>query len=129
MRLSIKPLKNFSNINSFDSAGTEWTIREQEASTLYFQIIDLDRDGLRYIPTNSSYSVSVMFPALDPTKVVTKVASQADALDRSIWSVAISSNDVVSTGNVQFSLTEASAVKKFSFLQGLQVEFLNQGGC
>jgi hypothetical protein len=128
VRLTIKPLKNFNNINSFEYA-TEWTIMAGNQNRLYFQLVDTDKDELRYMPTNSSYSVSVEFPAIIPTQVTTKAAVQADSLDRSIWYVDILSTDTVFSGSIRLSLTEGGAVKKFSALDVLMVEQVNQGGC
>ncbi len=124
MRLSAKPIKNFVNINAFDF-GSEWRIRQDEPNTLYLQLIDLDRDGLRYMPTDASYSVSVSFPGTE----IVKVATQESALDRSIWKVSLSSTEKVYSGNVQVSVTEAGVTRRFSILQGLAVEQLSDGGC
>lgn len=128
MRLSAKPLKNYANINNFDVT-TEWNVRDQDVSTLYFQLVDLDKDSLRYMPTDNIYSIEVTFPALNPVNNVVKVAAQVSALDRSIWKVEILDTDKLSSGNVQFAVTEGSIVKKFSVLQMLNVEKLNNGGC
>jgi hypothetical protein len=124
MRLGIKTIKNFANVNSFDYT-SEWNIRQEDSTVLYFQIVDLDQDGLRYLPTDASYSVSVTFPGT----TIVKVATQANSLDRSIWGVQINTSDKVLTGNIQVSVTEGSVVKKFSVLQAITVESLNGGGC
>lgn len=128
MRLNSKPIINFGNINNFDYA-TEWQIRSGEPNRLYFQIVDLDKDSHRYMPTDPSYSVQVIFPAINPANVYTKVAVQASALDNSIWYVDILDTDQPSTGSVQFALTEGSVTRKWSMLDGLLVENVNNGGC
>lgn len=126
MKLNIKTIKNFSSINNFDYS-SEWSIRQEDEITLYFQLVDSDQDSLRYLPTDPSYSVSVTFPA--SSSPVTKVATQVSALDRSIWSIQINSTDKIYSGNFNVTFVEGSATKKFSVLQGIVVESLNEGGC
>ena len=128
MRLSSKTLKNFQNINSFDFA-SEWTIRLDEPNTLYFQLVDLDQDGLRYIPTGGSPSVQVIFPAVNSANVITKTATQVDVLDGSLWSVSLLETEKPSSGNVQFVVTEGGVTRRFVLQQGLVVEMFNQGAC
>lgn len=128
MRLSVRVIKNYQNINSFDY-GTEWNIREGEANQLYYKLVDLDQDNLRYIPTGSSPSMQVIFPALDSNNTITKVATQVSALDGSIWTVSLSATEIPSSGNVQFTITENSITKRFVLQQGMVVELFNQGGC
>jgi hypothetical protein len=128
VRLSAQTLKNFQNVNSFQKS-SEWTIRLNEPNTLYFQLVDLDQDGLRYIPTGASPSVQVVFPAVNPDNVITKTAIQASSLDGSLWKVDLLSTEKPSSGNVQFILTEGGVTRRFVVLQGLVVELFNQGGC
>lgn len=128
MRLSSLPLKNFQNINSFQKS-SEWIIRHDEPNTLYFQLIDLDQDSLRYIPTGLAPSVQVVFPAVNASNVITKTATQVSVLDGSIWKVDLLNTEKPSSGNVMFVLTEGGVSKRFTLLQGLVVELFNQGGC
>ena len=128
MKLNIKTIKNFSSINNFDYS-SEWSIRQEDEITLYFQLVDYDQDGLRYLPTNNSYSVSVIFPTTSSSSPITKVATQASSLDRSIWSIQINSTDKINSGNFNITFVEGSNTKKFSVLQGIVVEALNEGGC
>ena len=128
MRLSVKPVKNYQNINSFEF-GTEWIIRADEANQLVFQIVDLDQDGLRYISQATPVSVQVVFPAVNPANVITKTATSISAQDLSLWSVSLAANEKPSTGNVQFILNENGNIRRFVLQQGLVVEMFNQGGC
>ena len=129
MRLSAKTIKSFANINDFDYSN-EWIIRANEPNTLYFQLVDLDHDGQRYMPTGSPYGVAVTFPSIDSTQVITVNAVQADALDRSLWKIDLSSLQTPNSGNVQFSVFEGSAVRRFSLLNGISVEYpQNEGSC
>ena len=128
MRLSAQTLKNFQNINSFQKA-SEWTIRLDEPNTLYFQLIDADQEGLRYIPTGSSPAVQVVFPAVNQANTITKSAVAVSALDGSLWKVDLSDTEKPGSGNVQFIVTEGGVSRRFVVLQGLVVELFNQGGC
>lgn len=66
MRISAKAIINYSDINSFSFAN-QWSINEGDSSNLYFQLVDLDRSGLRYLlgigSSNQPYSVNVTFPS------------------------------------------------------------------
>jgi hypothetical protein len=128
VRLYAKPIKNFANINQFDYA-TEWNVRKDEDNSLYFQLVDLDQDGLRYLPTDPSYSVVVTFPSLNTAGTLVKSAVQASPLDNSIWRVDLSSTEVPFSGNVQFALTEGTKVRRFSLIDGIVVEGVDNGGC
>jgi hypothetical protein len=128
VRLSARLIKNYANINQFDYA-TEWNARQDEPNSFYFQLVDLDQDGLRYMPTDPSYSVQVIFPAVNPAKVLTKNASQLSTFDRSIWKVDLGSTEVPFSGNVQFAITEGSVTRRFYVMDALRVEKLNEGGC
>lgn len=126
MKLNIKTIKNFSSINNF-AYSSEWSIRQEDQITLYFQLVDYDQDNLRYLPTDPSYSVSISFPTFsDP---IVKTASQVSTLDRSVWSIQINSTDKINSGNFNVIFIEGSNTKKFSVLQGIVVEALNEGGC
>lgn len=128
MLISARPLKNFQNINSYLQA-TEWTVRKDEPKRIYLQLVDLEQDGLRYLSQATAYSLSVTFPALNPLNAITKAATQASALDRSIWYVDLSANENPSTGSVKVSITEDGVTKSFSMMSALTVELLNDGGC
>ena len=127
MRPSIKFIKNFANVNQFNYAD-EWQVRQGDVATLYFQLVDLDQDSLRIIPTaGGSLSVSVTFPS--PNTPLVKVASQ-NSQDGSIWSVPLLATDLVYTGVVQIKYTQSNGnVYNFNIDQGLQVELLSIGDC
>lgn len=132
MKLSAKIIKNYANVNQFDYKN-EWSIRAGEANTLYFQLIDLDQDGLRYLAgigvTNQPYQVAVTFPSIDSTQVITVNAAQADANDSSIWKITLTASQTPKSGTVQFALTEGANVKRFNLLNAMSVEILNEGSC
>jgi hypothetical protein len=154
MRLSARPILNYANINSF-SPGNQWIVRAGDPNTLYFQLVDLDQGpaniiggviplfgpgasvlsgnlGLRYIPgigvSNQPVSISVTFPSIDDTKVLTYPATLADPNDGSIWKVTIPALQSPNSGNVQFSVGEGTNIRRFSVLNLISVEFPLSGG-
>lgn len=156
MRLSCKVILNYSNINNF-SYGNQWIVRAGDPNTLYFQIVDLDQSslvnlpgqnllgslpigslssnfpGLRYMvgigSSNEPYAVTVVFPSIDNTKVISLNAVQADPADSSIWKVSILSSQTPNTGNVQFSVAEGTNIRRFSVMSLIAVEFPSNGSC
>lgn len=144
MRLSSKPIITFGTINIFQY-GNQWTVRSGDPATLYFQLVDLDQAvpiqsntffsglsnvgnlyGLRYLAglgvSNQPYSLTVTFPSVDDTKVITVAAVQADANDSSIWKVTLLPNQLPASGNVQFTLTEGTNVHRWFVVNLLAVE-------
>lgn len=133
MRISAKALINYFNVNSFSQAN-QWTIRAAEPNTLYFQLVDLDQDSLRYMAgigaSNQPYSVQVTFPSIDDNAVITLTATQADSADSSLWKISIPSSQTPASGTVVFSLTEGSVIRSFSVLNLISVEYPgNDGSC
>lgn len=154
MRLSAKPLLNYANVNNF-SYGNQWIIRAGDPNTLYFQVVDLDQGpsntigqpapffgqggslsgniGLRYMVgvgvNNQPAAITVTFPSIDDTQVITAVAVQ-DPNDKSIWSVTLGPNQRPASGNVQFAVAEGNSIRRFSSLNLLNVEDpQNDGSC
>lgn len=154
MRLSAKPIINFSNVNNY-SFGNQWIIRSGDPNTLYFQVLDIDQAiqgnnagvsifsgitavgttaGLRYLlgigGSNQPYGITVTFMSIDNTKKIEVQAVQIDANDSSIWKVSLASTQTPGGGNVQFAIQEGSAIRRFSVLNMLSVEFpTNNGSC
>lgn len=155
MRLSARPLLNYANVNNF-SYGNQWIIRAGDPNTLYFQVVDLDQgpsnvigqpnpffgqggnlssnSGLRYmvgvgLTPPATASVTVTFPSLDDTTVITATAVQ-DPNDKSIWSVTLGPNQRPASGNLQFAVAEGNSIRRFSALNVLGVEDpQNDGSC
>jgi hypothetical protein len=133
MRLSAKVIKNYASVNQFDYAN-QWAIRAGEPNTLYFQLVDLDKDSLRYIAgiggVNQPVSINVTFPSIDDAAVLTIAAVAVDAADGSLWKVDLSSTQIPASGNVIFAVTEGAATRKFSALNLMVVEYPgNDGSC
>lgn len=127
MKLNAKPLKNYQNPNSFEE-GSEWNHMLGEVNTLYFKLVDLDQEGLRYLPAAPTV-ITVTFPKLNASENVVKTAVQVTPNDTSLWSVQLLSNEAPSSGNVQISVSEAGNVRRFVIQQGIAVSTLNMGGC
>ena len=129
MRISAKMIKNYVNVNAFEYSN-QWSIRAGDPNTLYFQLVDLDRDGMRHIPTPAPIGVSVIFPSIDTAQVITSVASQPDALDTSVFKIDLSASQIPNSGNVRFEFTEGTTIRRFNILNGIAVEFpMNDGSC
>ena len=128
MRLSAKALINYGSVNQFDYAN-QWIIRANEPNTLYFQLVDLDQDELRYMAGISlAAGVVVTFPSVDDAQVIAANAVQ-ETNDKSIWKVVLSSIQKPNSGSVVFALTEGTVTRKFSVLNLISVEYLNEGSC
>lgn len=131
MRLSAKTLKNVDSLNSWQYS-ENWIVRQfgmsGEATTLYFQLIDLERDNIRHIPSNLA-TASVTFSNLNDELVIIKTAQMAFADDRSIWKIDLTDADLPASGNVIFSLTDNGKTYRFNITNGLSVELVNAGGC
>lgn len=131
MKLSVKTLTNVDGLNAFKYT-ENWTVHSDGATgeniSLYFQIVDKDRENIRYIPSVSA-TMQVVFPALDDTKVISVAATFPFADDRSIMKVDLLSTQVPSSGAVRFVLTESSIVKSFRVDGAMSVEKLNSEIC
>ena len=65
MKLSAKFLKNVSDVNNFDLID-QWDISEGSAHRLYFQIVDKQKDNLRYLSQATVIdAVTVTFLSID----------------------------------------------------------------
>jgi len=132
MRLGIRVITNYQNINSFTFA-QEWLIRSGDTKTLYFQLVDLDSiDQIRYMLPSGS-SVTVSFPTVGGV-ALEKVATQTDVLDSSIWGVSILDTDQLSSGSVYFEVVINGVSNTFAASQVLNIELngvngANWGGC
>jgi hypothetical protein len=131
MKLSAKPITNFANINQLDFSN-QWGVRAGDSNVLYFQLIDLDQNNLRYLVgiggSNQPAGVVVTFPSIDDAQIINLNATQ-DSNDKSIWYVLLGTSQVPGSGNVQFSITEGSNVRRFNVLNMISVEYINNGGC
>jgi hypothetical protein len=157
MRLSARVITNFATVNQFSYAA-QWAVRAGDPNTLYFQIVDLDQVtlanisgaaliggffnvppaqasviGLRYMVGvgggNQPASIQVTFPSIDDAQVINLTAVQADPNDASIWKVTIPPSKTPNSGNVQFAVFEGSNIRRFSVLNMISVEPMNDGSC
>lgn len=130
MRLSAKVIKNYANINNFDY-GSEWNHRAGDPNTLYFQVVDLDKDGQRFmLGLAGPASINVTFPSIDDDAELTIAATQVDAADSSIWKIDLTDTQIPASGNVRFAVTDNAVIRKFGVLGLISVEHPdNDGSC
>lgn len=140
MRLSANLVLNYANVNQFGFQD-QWQVRAGDPNTLYFQLIDLDQASgangcecyLRYLLgisiQNQPYGVTVTFPSIDDSKIITATAVQVDPNDSSLWSVKILSSQQPGSGNVIFTVTEGSTTRTFKVMNALAVEYPGNDGC
>ena len=131
MRLSSKILKNVDGLNAW-AYTDQWVIRSNdgvgESVSLYFQLVDQDREDIRYIPAAGA-TVQVKFPNLDDDQVITLNASFPFADDRSILRVDLAADQVPASGAVKFTLTEGGVTKSWSVMNAMRVEKTNSECC
>ena len=152
MRLSAKPIIVWNSVNSY-VFGNQWVINQGDPNTLYFQIFDADQStqgssqtsnifsgitalgstaGLRYLvgigSSNQPYEVSVTFPSIDDSKVLTLNATQADPNDSSIWKITITPSMTISGGNVEFSITENNNIRRFNVINMINILYPTSNG-
>ena len=131
MRLSASLIVNYGNINLF-SYTNQWKVRGGDPNTLYFQLIDLDQNSLRYLAgigsSNQPFTIVVTIPSIDNSKVLQFTAIQADPNDSSIWKINVASTQFLNTGNVFFQVIEGSNTRNFKLMNALRVELPGQDG-
>ncbi len=129
MRISALPIKNFANVNQF-TFGNEWSIRAGDPNTLYFQLVDLDQNNLRYLAgISQTAGITVTFLSIDDSLVINITAIQ-NPNDKSIWSVVISPAQTINSGSVRFAISEGSDIRRVSIPNMIVVEQTqNEGGC
>lgn len=153
MLLSAKAIINWCNVNMY-TLGNNWTINAGDPITLYFQIIDTSQAingnnqgfgifsgitpvgttaGLRYLvgigTANQPYGVTVTFPSVDRSRVLTYIATQADPNDSSLWQVTLPASAIPAGGNVKFAVQEGANIRTFNVLNMLAVLPQNNGSC
>lgn len=138
MLLSARVISDFQSVNSFRYA-TEAVINEGDATSFYFQLVDLDQllqehgyepAGLRYVPPAGS-TVTVQFQNLDAARQFTRGAVAATADDRSLWRVPILATDPLSgTQALKVTVVEPGpppVVRSFFLPAALLVRATNLG--
>jgi hypothetical protein len=129
MRLSAKLVNNYANLNMFGYTN-QWFVRAGDPNILYFQLVDLDQDGLRYLTGRAATPVvvRVTFPSIDDSKTIQALATQVNAADGSLWQVNILPTMIPGSGNVIFSVTEGNAARSFKVMNALSVEYPGADG-
>ena len=132
MRLSCNFVINWASVNQFEYED-QWKMRAGDPVTLYFQLIDLDQENLRYMAGIGLVSpavagIIVTCPSIDNSKVLQFSAIQADPNDASVWRITIAPTQVPGSGNVMFQVIEGSAIRNFKKTNGLHVELPGSDG-
>ena len=132
MRLSCNFVINWASVNQFEYED-QWKMRAGDPVTLYFQLIDLDQENLRYMAGIGLVSpavagIIVTCPSIDNSKVLQFSAIQADPNDASVWRITIAPTQVPGSGNVMFQVIEGSAIRNFKKTNGLHVELPDSDG-
>lgn len=128
MRLSCKFLKNVADVNNFQYTD-QWDIAEGSAQELYFQVIDKNKEDLRYMSQANVFSVDVTFLDIDTDEEIVITATKPFADDKSIFKVDLTVDQIPNSGAVKFALTEDGTTKTFKVDQAIVVTMLNDGGC
>jgi hypothetical protein len=133
MRLSANIVINWANVNQFDYEKEEqWKIRAGDPNRLYFQMIDLDQKGIRYMmgvgASNQPFQIVVTCPSIDNSKVLQFIAQQADPNDLSIFFIEIAPTQIPSSGNVMFTVTEGLQVRNFRLHNAMHTELPGADG-
>ena len=119
MKLALIALKNYNNVNSFDTC-TEISLQQGNPTILYFQIVDLDQSGddgkyFRFVPSSNAI-MSVVLNNIDTNKIVTKVATMSAASDdKSIWNISILTTDSFTKNSIEAFLTTSGTTYKIYF--------------
>ena len=93
MRLSARILDNVHDINTFKVV-SEAHLSDSGPNSMHIQLIDLSKDGIRYMSQATVYSVSLIFPDLNDDEEFEIAASQPFSDDRSIWKAVFSSSQI-----------------------------------
>lgn len=133
MRLGIKVLNVGASLNSFKQVPFV-RIARGETLDLAFQLVDLDQDGLRYIPSAGA-TVQFQVPRMIDVVVapnnsrayvnntIDRPASQAFSQDPSIWTVSLISQDTSTliSNSIRVVLTEGANTKIATLTQAIKV--------
>lgn len=132
MRLAIQVIKA-NSVNDFKPANF-LEVNQGETSALYFQLIDKDKGGLRYMPEAGAtcYVEIPRFPEYLPTiqnvrqtvdYSIRRNAVQPYAADGSIWMLPLTAADTtnIMSSDIRITLTEGSKISKCLHIQAIKV--------
>ena len=130
MILMFKHLEEVKDVNSFVQVDNKRIVKGN-ATALYFRIVQDKSEieehlaPLRYISILGA-TATVKFNHIDTNKVLTRVATQPFADDRSIWKIDILSTDTnVAFDSMSLTLTEGSNV--INILAGSSLSAVDTG--
>jgi hypothetical protein len=121
MYLSARLLLNVVDVNNWEY-GDVYRLSEGDTPSLYFQLVDLDKDkdivknrpvGKRYMPASGA-TLQVNIQNINDVNSLAKIATQPFANDTSIWKIDILSTDLLKSGtfSLQIALTETLKVTR-----------------
>jgi hypothetical protein len=122
MNLGIRLLANVQDVNHLAVAQYA-VLHSGEDFPLYFQLVDLDQGGIRYVPGVGGLTVVCQCQALsiDDSKVVTRFATQPFVTyDPSIFLLSLLATDLIDAGTANFrvTLTEGTNTPRAAYRQG-----------
>jgi len=133
MRLGIRLLNVGATVNNHVQVD-EISIARGETLDIFFQFVDEDQDGLRFVPSASS---TVRFQILRSDQVVAvapssrknvnygidRQASVAWDGDRSCWKITLVSPETLQmvSGSIKATITDGSSIKIASYTQAIRI--------
>lgn len=106
MNFAVKLLDNVCNVNDFGQVDSIELIRGNPYR-LYFQVVQPNKDGLRYVPS-TPFSGLVKFQHTDNAKKISRAAVNPFPEDTSIWYVDLLATDEIQFNSMTFQLTEGT---------------------
>jgi hypothetical protein len=133
MRLAAKLLNTSATLNSFRQVNSI-SIARGETVDLFVQLVDLDQNGLRYIPVSGA-TLQMQLPRSNEVladvnqtrqiinRGIARAAINPFPEDRSIWKVTLVEADTLSlvSNSLRLELTEGSTKKITSIAQAIRV--------
>jgi hypothetical protein len=134
MRLGIQLLDTGATLNRFQTK-TQIQIAQGETTTIFFQLLDKDQKGLRYVPATGA-TVLVEIPRFSEAfatasnqrqQIDYSVRRAATAAfpsdDRSIWKLPLTATDTANmmSSNIRVTVTEGSEVKIATLSMAIEI--------
>ena len=112
MQLGIKILNSSSTLNNLMFLN-QTIISPGETKTIYFQTVDLDMNGQRYIASGAAI-MNITINNINSTYTINKSPSNPFPSDKSIWGFTLNTYDTTNLSgvNMHVTLTDGSDVFK-----------------
>jgi hypothetical protein len=111
MRLGLKMLNSSSTLNSL-SYLNQIQINPGDTAVVMFQLVDMDQNSLRYIPS-SPFSITAKISSSNDDNILNKIPTQPFSQDSSIFQFALNTTETKQLGSVNLNITlsEGASVK------------------